>query len=301
MASNLFYFLTYGTAPGDGRIYRGALRADGFPRVLDVPAGLDWDRLCLLRPVGPIELVGSDPATLAFTGDETLSGSIWAGNDGPELAGIAGGWEDHETGVCRFSQAGSIVDALEQGRTYNLRLILSATDGDGPRTWPIHDGLIRILPSPGAGTDPTGPAYCTARDIDAEAPWTADERAQFGPTAGWVDEIDKASRWVDSCILIRASTYRSRWYWQWDYERDYCPTPLEWEDDIRAALADGRMQPDGRLKRATALYALHLIRSYAMDAAVRQQYRRDAIRELSGFWPRLDLDDDGTFETWIRP
>lgn len=310
MPGEIYYFLTAGAVPDVpvDRIYRGPLRADGFDKVSNIAAGLDRDWICRIAPVGPIELVGSDPTTLAFTGDESLSGSIWSGQDGPQIAAITGAWLDADTGYCRWSLAADQADLLATGNVYNLRLQLSATDDDGTRTFPVHDGLVRVLPSPG-GTAPTyGPAYCTAADVDNEAPWSPDERSEFSTTAGWKSEIDRASRWVDSVILARAKLGRiAPGGWPCDqpinmarpWDIVLMPS-VDWTGDIQEALEDGRMETgDVRLVRATALYALSLVRAYKMDAADRMAYRKEAALELLAFQAKLDLDDDGSYETVI--
>jgi len=310
MSAEIFYFLTFSGSPGvpDDRVYRGPLRADGFDRVSPVAVGLDRDWLCRIAPVGPIELLGSDPTTLAFTGTESLSGTIWAGQSGPSLATITGAWLDATTGYCRWSLAASGSAALVADQVYNLRLQLEATDDDGARTFVVHDGLVRALPSPGGSAVATGPLYCSAADIDAEAPWTGDERPEYGPLAGWAIERDRASRWIDSIIETRAMLGRiARVSWPGDapvnIARPWDPVLLpstDWTSDIRDALADGRMDTsDVRLVRAAALYSLSLIRSQQTDADARNRYRRDAYLELLAFRAKLDLDDDGVYETVI--
>jgi hypothetical protein len=310
MPGEIFYFLTAGDAPGIpvDRIYRGPLRADGFDKVSNIAAGLDRDWICLIVPVGPIELVGSDPTVLAFTGDEILSGSIWAGKDGPEIATITGAWIDAPTGYCRWSLSADQADLLSAGNVYNLRLQVAATDDDGTRNFPVHDGLVRVLPSPGGTAPSYGPAYCTADDVDNEAPWSPDERSEFSTTAGWKSEIDRASRWVDSVILSRAKLGRiAPGGWPGDpplnmarpWDIVLLPS-VDWTSDIQEALDDGRMETgDVRLVRATALYALSLIRAYKMDAADRMAYRKAAAMELLAFQAKLDLDDDATYETVV--
>jgi hypothetical protein len=293
MPSSAIYYFTGASAsdpdPDDGEFpSMGPLRADGLDAVLTASRGLD--------AVYPFTIRAIDPTVeLAFDGTETIAGRIWAGQDGPPLADLAGAWVDAEAGRATVTLPAAVAD-LDPG-TYNVLVTIEA---DGA-TYGLHSGLIRVHPAPGTAADPDGPLYCTYEEVAELADRIDDLRQEWADRARMDRAIARASRRVDETVMSRASHEirggsDAAWPASYPWMVEVGTTPAGWLADVRQALADGRLEVTPRIREATARMVLSKIPG--VEGTNNGIY---AHLLLTGAVFRLDLDDDGDHEVELIP
>ena len=120
---------------------------------------------------------------IAYTGDETLAGSLWAGADQAALLTLAPTWTTPGSGVCALQISGGATAALAVG-TYRLRITVN---GDDAFEASLGVGYARGRPR-------SRRTYCTYADMLRVAKWIANYQALDTDEAGFLDERVQAPR-----------------------------------------------------------------------------------------------------------
>lgn len=149
-------------------------------RRLKIDRGVDRD--IDLRIYDPDDIVYDDNNPSPFLDDDTLSMTVWLGNDSPPLITLPGAWLNSSattTAEYRVSFAETDTEDLDPG-VYSARVMVTR----GSVTASVFDGFLEIAQSPGPVISPTAPptftpaaarprldtVYCTDEDIALRAP-----------------------------------------------------------------------------------------------------------------------------------
>ena len=137
---------------------------------------------------------GSVPT--GFLGTDTLTSSVWGGQNQAALFSPAAAWSDFTVGSVALSFTGANTAGLDYAGTYHGNV--SATRSG--ITSVIQDFLVRILPSPGTGTQTTVP-YNTYADMLEHAPWITMIQDDNTASEGFYKQRLEAKTWFDWLIV----------------------------------------------------------------------------------------------------
>jgi hypothetical protein len=135
-------------------------------------------------------------APTGFIGTDTLTSSVWGGQNQAALFSPAVSWTDFAIGEVALSFTGANTSSLDYAGTYHGNV--SATRSG--ITSVILDFLVRILPSPGTGTQTTVP-YCTYNDMLEHAPWLTMIQDDNVDVEGYYTKRIEAKTWFDWLIV----------------------------------------------------------------------------------------------------
>jgi hypothetical protein len=133
-----------------------------------------------------------------FTGDETMEGTIWAGEDQAELASFSAGWAGSIDGnptslpnpVVGMTVTAGAISSLSPG-VYEFRVTIPETATE------IYRGQIDLRAGPGTATAPS--TYCSVKALLDVAPEIANLQA-VNDTAGFADQRQTARDMFDALL-----------------------------------------------------------------------------------------------------
>ncbi len=156
---------------------------------LDVTQGSQYDRV--LTAIAP----GGGSAT-GFLDSDVLTAVVWAGQNQPPLFSPDVSWNDSANAKFNFGLSPDSTAALDYSGIYHCQV--TATRGDVPTV--IADFLLKMLPSPGAGTTATVP-YCTMADMLNHAPWITMVQDDTTDQESFYSQRLEAKQWLDWLIV----------------------------------------------------------------------------------------------------
>lgn len=237
---------------------------------------------------------GYDTAvTSVFSGSDTLSASVWPGDDIAQSFAPTMAWVSATAGTATLTIAGASTSSLAAG---SYRLTVSVTVSGAK--YLIHDGTLTLSAVAGTGTQ--GAVYCTFDDMQREFA-SIGGLASKSDQSGFREQRAEARAWFDSIILrhyLGQQTVISQTrfnvgdsLWQ--------RSGLE-DQTIRGYLDDDLLLVTTNVKRATALYAVYRVLGAQIGASGDNQYNKLAGRFLAmaenivaTTTAEIDTDSDG--------
>jgi hypothetical protein len=234
-----------------------------------------------------------------YTGSETLSGRIWAGEDQatvitPTVAwksGVSGNPATIDKPILTMTVPASALTGVSAG----VYLWQVTVDFSTEKiAYPGQPGTIRFIDGPGTGTAPA--VYGTRKDLLDVAPWI-EQLQGFDDTAGFADLRGQARVWLEDAIHVHSPFGLAGEQLVPTLGASY-PGRSQWLID---ALADGELLVTGRIKRIVSYYAAGLACLREMGkAGDGEPYERKGARlmgmaesMLAGTVVELDTDADG--------
>jgi hypothetical protein len=131
-----------------------------------------------------------------FLATDTLSASLWSGQNEAPLFTPAVSWNSFATGAVNLSVTNAQMAGLDQAGTYHLQV--SATRGGS--TVVIIDCLLRVLPAPGSASQVITP-YNTFADMLEHAPWITMIQDVDADQEAFYSQRLEAKQWLDWLIV----------------------------------------------------------------------------------------------------
>jgi hypothetical protein len=131
-----------------------------------------------------------------FLSTDTLTSSVWGGQNLAPLFSPAATWSDFTVGDVALSFTGANTSTLDYAGTYHGNV--SATRSGV--TAVILDFVVRILAAPGVGTQTTVP-YCTLANMLEHAPWLTMIQDDDTGVEGYYPQRLEAKTWFDWLIV----------------------------------------------------------------------------------------------------
>lgn len=239
-----------------------------------------------------ITLARGDDVALTYTGAETLTAQIWAGDDQEVLLTPTVAWVDAP------SQIQVTIDATTLGEgDYQLRV---RDNADADIAW--HQ--LRVLPAPGTGEAPT--TYCSFDDLLVYAPWLKNLAGESDQT-GFIEQRHLARVWLDQVIQRHCRPGRN-WIslgpgtvWLGGSSAAGAST---WLQDL---LDDDGLLISASLREAAAKYAISQVLAAQVSGqegtktyqGLAVQFRGEAHAALSVATAEIDTDGDGAADIVI--
>lgn len=251
-----------------------------------------------------------------YTGDETLTCSIWSGQDQASLATPDAAWLIVADGTVRVAVTPADTASLAPG-LYRMSVTLTS----GPAVTLIFDGSIDLTSAPGATAAPL--TYCSFEDMKLYAPQVQNLQDTRTDLAGFLANRARARAWTDEHCLdgYRPNYGRARRYVSPDglssgphlrwvtAGPDGAPTPTLAE--LKAVIAAGGLQVTALIREANAHMAAAIV--YLNQPGSNNPYHQNgayhaakAAALLGGSVIEIDLDDDaapdvriGQDVTWL--
>lgn len=217
---------------------------------------------------------GYDTAVTIFTGADTLTASVWPGDDIAASFTPTVAWVVAASGTATLTILGASTAALASG-SYKLSVSVTVSGAK----YLIHEGTLTLTAVAGSGTQ--GTVYCTFDDMQREFA-TIGGLASKSDQSGFREQRAEARAWFDSIILrhymgqqtvvsqTRFNVGDSLW------QRN----GLE-DQTIRGYLDDDLLLVTLNVKRATALYATYRVLAAQIGASGDSQYGKLAGRFLA--------------------
>jgi hypothetical protein len=229
-----------------------------------------------------------------YTGSESVSGVVWAGDDRASLFAPTVAWENpFVSATPKIVISVSAIQSAQSPGRYRLRLTVAGV---------IRDvGWIRITAAPGATAAPK--VYCTFDEMRIYGGSWVDDLQTDADRVGFEEQRARARTLIDDQIISRATTGA------FGSGGDYVS---------RRATVKGYLDADGlsqtsQLKEIAARYALALIAGgqvgadkagvYAEQSAYQRWMAETMLRQ---FVALIDTDADGDIDIavslapWIR-
>jgi hypothetical protein len=247
----------------------------------------------------PLILRGRNRTSLAgrFTGSETLSATLWAGDDQANAATVSAAWDTSISGnpsttaeaTLLLTVSSSAISALVPGiYTYQIIADPSTTKLELAR------GQIQLVAGPGSAT--AIKVYCTAEDLRRACPWI-DDIQHSGQQTGFAEERGQAREWYDQCLHAHDGRSASLANWEGGWLMGDQGRRSSW---LQTQLDADKLMLRPEVVRANAYYAVSLIlrtqlgmkekTSYQTLAA---EYRGSAEATILATVAELDTNADG--------
>ena len=263
-----------------------------------------------------LDLTGQGGASLLglFTGSETFSATLWAGDDRTAAATLTAVWDDdladNPEGVAKprikLTVATSAIDELTPGRYYVQVIINPGTD-DVPV---LEDGsFLELTAAPGSGT--AADTYCTLDDVRRFAPWIDQAAAKHGSVQLDLAEVRARARTIlDDRIVsayvagVRGGTITRGIYETYLTVDDTSTEIRAWLDSDKLMVSGGRGEI---VKEITARLTIAMVCEPLLggpdDKMTYQKMgafnRRLAEQLITSYRAELDTDGDGSVDVII--
>jgi hypothetical protein len=244
----------------------------------------------------------SGAAYTGFTGAESLTCTVWPGDDITATATLPASWLAAANGTITVQIPGATTATLAEGI---YQWLLALTDS----TAELARGTLAIELAPGTATQTVQP-YCTLHDMLLHAPWV--ELVQSGSDqAGFYEQRLEARRQMDWAILnnyrgasvglfeqhsVQAFAFGGGVGWR----RSQGPSP-----SLVTYLAQNKLILRPQIVRVCAYWAISEVSRAQIGinnawAAQGPYYEALAERELCGTTAEVDLNGDGVGELFIN-
>jgi hypothetical protein len=137
---------------------------------------------------------GSAPT--GFLSNDTLSATVWAGQDQASLFSPTVSWNDYTSGLVNLSISSAQTATLDQLGNYHLQVSVTRSG----TTTVIVDCQLKILPTAGSSTSLVTP-YCSYRDLLRYAPWIPLLQDDSADQESYYPQRLEARNWLDQCIV----------------------------------------------------------------------------------------------------
>lgn len=253
----------------------------------------------------PVQINGADgkPAT-GLLGTDTLVAQVWAGQDQAVLFAPAVAWRVAASGTITVTFVPANTSALGVGN-YRLRVTLTR----GSKTTVAVEAWLQLTLAPGLATPPA--TYGTAAGVREHLPW-GDRYESPSGLAGFVLELSRSRKWVDSIILAQAPppTYTTIGGYS-GYTRMQAGfmggRSLARNQTLKGYLDANKLVQTSDLLEAVHRYAAHLVIKGTIGGKADDPLKKrsqellvEAESWLGRVVAEVDIDGDG-YADWVIP
>lgn len=197
-----------------------------------------------------VRLETTDGLSLVYTGSESVSAKLWAGDDQPGIE-LSANWNTQESDfaanpkvcVVDVTIAKASVEALDSG-IYRIRVYVAGRQAAD--TW------LKLDDAPGAGS--AIKTYCSLRDLQTRFP-AVEVLQSVTDQSGLAEVRGEARKWLDSYVL-------SSWAVVSGLSR--------WTTQMETFLGDNRLLVDHRVKDAVCYKSLAIF----LGSKVEPEYQK---------------------------